>query len=712
MPRPEGPFDRLLRQKPDRDPAPIIIGGTIGFLALLIVLVFVFSSVLSGGGDDGGDNSGGDTIQIAEGIRGKLSPIPALPPGLSAVSRYIEFDTDDEGVGADIGLPLTEPSADVSGIGFYTYTGNHWQRVLDVTLNTEGTRASGVFQPLPDNLAVLRVAAQTYVVGASLPRGTTLHADAGSVQLVSPRDYTPAQDGSVQGAATNVARPQGALLVPTVVGSSQDTATVVNDILADEALSAQHIQQLQALVANSQLDGVDLEYSSVDVDLADEFTSFTEALADALHRDGKKLVLTLPPPTAQRNAYQWDKIGAAADYIKILPIANPVAYWETMPDSLGTLTDLMDSRKILLVVSPYSIEGSGDVSTPIGYLQAMVLASTMAIREPTNPEDIKPGAEVTVVARNLDEGEGASNLDWDDSSLTVTFALGGTDRQRIYIENSYSVGFKLELVSAYALGGVAVADGSAESDVANVWPSVRELSAQATVTLRRPNDQMLQAIWQAPDGGTLRADPGSTTAIYIPAGGGTPRVVLSISDGDRRFAQQILVEVRQGEETPTPSPLETFAPSETPSPAPSQTGEPTNVLVEVGKLAEGDDDDNAFSNDEVVSAGSTALFLITIDNDSLTIVTITSLIDSLYDTAQCQTAGGADIDVIGAQLAPDDGDGVGFINGGADEIQCVITVTVDGDPGDEFTNDVTVVVEDESGNSDSDIDSTKVTIGG
>lgn len=710
MPRPEGPFDRLLRQKPDRDPAPIIIGGTIAFLALVIVLVFVFSSVL-GGGDGGGDGGGGDTIQIADGIRGKLTAMPALPPGLSALSRYIEFETDEEGIGADIGLPLTEPAADPTGLGFYTYTGNRWQRVLDVNLSSNGGRAEGQFRPLPDNLAVLRVAAQTYVVGASLPRGTSLHGDAGSVQLVSPRDYTPGADGSIQGAATNVQRPEGSLLIPTIVGSSQDTAAVVNDILADTSLPAAHIQQITTLVTNNSLDGVDLEYSSVDVDLADEYTSFVEGLADALHRDGKKLALTLPPPTAQRSAYQWDKLGAAADYIKVLPIANPVAYWDTMPDALSQITDQVDTRKVLLVVSPYSIEGSGDVSTPIGYLQAMVLASSAAIREPTNPDEIKPGADVSIVARNLDQGEGASELAWADDSLTVSFALGGSERQRIYIENSYSVAFKLELVQAYALGGLAVADGSAESDVANIWGKVHELVSQATVTLRRPNDQMLQTIWQAPDGGSIQGDPGATAITFVPSAGGQQRVVLLVSDGDRRFGQELIVEVRAGEETPTPSPLETFPPSETPTEEPEPTETPSAVLVEVGKLADGDDEDGSFSNDEIVSNGSEVTFLITIDNDSDSQVTIISLIDTLYDAATCAPQGGGDVVAIGAVLAPDDGDGTGNLDGGADQIQCTITATIEGAVGDEFTNEVTVTVGDDQGAQGSDTDATKVTIG-
>ena len=59
------------------------------------------------------------------------------------------------------------------------------------------TPACSAFEAVPGNLAVLRVVAR--LPGASLPHGTTLHPDAGSVQIVTPRDYAPVSDGSCYG---------------------------------------------------------------------------------------------------------------------------------------------------------------------------------------------------------------------------------------------------------------------------------------------------------------------------------------------------------------------------------------------------------------------------------------------------------------------------------------------------------------------------------
>ena len=132
----------------------------------------------------------------------------------------------------------------------------------------------GDFTPVPQNLAVLRVLTQTYQVAGSLPAGASLHPDA-RVNIINPRDYSPASDGSVQGSKTEVAA-EGALVMPTIVGSSSGHRRRRERHPADGSLRDHHIQAITDLVKNAPYDGIDLEYSSVDVDLAGEFTRLRE----------------------------------------------------------------------------------------------------------------------------------------------------------------------------------------------------------------------------------------------------------------------------------------------------------------------------------------------------------------------------------------------------------------------------------------------------
>src|SRR4029453_7014708 len=177
LPRPEGPFDRLLRRRPERDPAPIIIGGTIAFLAIVILLVVGVSTLLGGGSGGATSNTNEGDVDFG-GVSGRLtSRLPGLPPGLQQVSDYVEFNLDKDAPPiSGFALPLREKIDDPAGLGFYTF-GERWQRLADVKVIKNG-RAEVECASIPPNLVVLRVATQPYQIVGSLPPGGTLHSEA------------------------------------------------------------------------------------------------------------------------------------------------------------------------------------------------------------------------------------------------------------------------------------------------------------------------------------------------------------------------------------------------------------------------------------------------------------------------------------------------------------------------------------------------------
>ena len=305
-------------------------------------------------------------------------------------------------------------------------------------------------------------------------------------------------------------------------------------------------------------------------------------------------------------------------------------------------------------------------------------------------------------------------LRWDNDGTVVSFALGGAERHRIFIENSYSVSFKLEMVQAYRLGGVAVADASAGSDVANVWGVINGLVQSATVSLARPNDTTLQPSWQAPDGGDIGAGTG-TSATWVAPQAGKYNIILVVSDGEHRFGRKLPLEVNKGNE-PAATPLVTFPPetvtpspapaaSATPTPAPSTSGTPSasTLKLQVGKRADGDDPDSIFSDPEQTSAGSDVTYRIVIDNDSPVPVTIQSIVDNVYPGVTCKNSQGND--VIGLTLAPDDGDKDVATEQGDDAAVCKFTKTV----SQSVTDTVTVTVTDGT-HTASDSDSAEVDV--
>jgi hypothetical protein len=149
------------------------------------------------------------------------------------------------------------------------------------------------------------------------------------------------------------------------------------------------------------------------------------------------------------------------------------------------------------------------------------------------------------------------------------------------------------------------------------------------------------------------------------------------------------------------------SPSFAATPTSTATPATAGVSVQVGVVAEGDDADNQFSNDELVSAGSEVTYLVTIDNDTNQSVTVTSLADNIYPFVVCETTG--DANVVGTVLGADDGDG-GDIDGGTDQVQCIYTANAPNQP-DSVTNTVTAEVEANGGESDADSDSATISVG-
>jgi spore germination protein YaaH len=473
-------------------------------------------------------------------------------------------------------VKLLQRVTDPAGLGFYTFGDGRWRQVAAATLGDDG-EASGEFPTIPKSLAVLRVVAQRYQVAASLPTGSALHPEAQPLlNIVSPRDYVPQGDGSLTGQATPLVLGGSTLVIPTIVGNDEAAATAVASILSDPVARQNHIDAIIRLVSEGEFAGIDLEYVLAEPDLRQDLTRFVEALAQALHEQGQRLSLTLPAAIGDEEAaaYDWKALGAQADMIKVLPHQDPAAYWETMSQALRFATRNVAPEKLFLAVSPFTIMQEMTRVSPIGYQQAMFLATQMEVRSPSDPLLIVPAAGVDISAINIDQGRGASGLQWSDDARAIVFAFGPQgNRSTVFLENVFSTAFKLELVQIFGLAGVAVAQTSDQVDVANIWPAVKALVDTGTAVLTRPELNVLAPQWFAPGGGDIIPQDGAI--VWHPPTDGQHTIVLVVSDGVLRFSRRLAVEVQPAiEPTPLPLPPATEIPPELEVPTPTATPTP------------------------------------------------------------------------------------------------------------------------------------------
>lgn len=489
----------------------------------------------------------------------------AAPEGFERVSKVFAFDTTKgqvpPGQTADVTLPLSTESKDGGNLSFYRYVEETkaWEPLASASVQPGGKQAVARVTEFPPEIAVLRRLSPTGQVVAYLPKGLSLHNDAvGKVTLLHTLDFTPAADGTIAGEATVI---QGAVKFDHYpvfsAGAANNTDAIVTGILSGSAARSNHVQQIVNKATEANLKGLDISYLDLKADQRSSFALFIGELAGALHRQNKKLSVTLPVPIwandrVDEGAYDWAAIGAAADLIKITPFRDQSRYRLDMPRILQHVASVVDRGKLILTVTPYATESTSD-----GTISTMSLAQAMAIatRLGIQGDKLSTESNVDVVAVNVDRTENLTGMQWDPQTATVGFTYKFNSQRVIWLENYFSIGFKLEYVSQYKLGGIAIEDASNDPYLGNIWPALNIYISSGQPELVRPNSDDLLPRWEVSGGETQgggRAGQNGVLSWFTPAQPGTHTVKLVLSDGVAQFESVISVNIQPRERTPVP----------------------------------------------------------------------------------------------------------------------------------------------------------------
>jgi len=578
----------VLRTGRERDPAPLIIGGTIIFLAVLIlILVLPPLSLLDGGGD----GQVGQPQEVGCGITARVrEDLPSLPEGLVSLSALYEMNVPPEAKEQGClvtTISLTKATQDSANLGFYTYEDGNWRRLAAATLAEDGAAAEAQLTDIPVNMAVLRLATARFEAIGSIPSGAAVDpALAGLLAIISPRDYAPAADGSITGTATALPEGQNLKVFPTIAAVDGEAAAAVGTILSDPGRIQSHIDAIVNLAEAGKYAGIDIDYRRVDAAVGTEFSQFVATLAQELHKAGRSLSVTLPVPevrdsTVDTGGYDWEALGKAADKIKLLPEVDQSTYRTRMGSVLRQATSVIESTKLYLVISPFSHEKTKDGVRSITFLEAMGIANVMTVVPGTpETEEISGGQRVLITGDNIYRAKGASGIKWDDNAVSITFSyrVGEEETRTVWVENEFSAGFKLEAVQAFRLAGLAIEDVSQTAGATAILPAVDALVRGGQAQLLRPSPDNLRPEWTASGGNIEAGGTGGAVTWVAPSEGGTYEISLLVSDGVTRVGRRMSLDV---EVTPTPTPEATPEPTvEEETPTPEATEEPTETPTE------------------------------------------------------------------------------------------------------------------------------------
>ncbi|HET9200927.1 MAG TPA: hypothetical protein VFO84_08135 [Dehalococcoidia bacterium] len=556
-----------------RDPLPWIIGGVVFVLALLVFALFLppFELLAS---DDDGDSS--EIADVCNGVQQSIQDdIPTVPQNLVQESPLRELTANETPCGPlNITLNLNQQTNDPSNLGFYTYDDGAYRKIADATLTTDGTAAQGQLTVLPENVIVLRATGSLIRVEGFLAQGAVDPGAAELLDVLNPVSYSPATvgDGSLVG-GVDTALAGTFEVVPVIRADVQEEVIAVENILQTDVSTQAHIDAIAAQVNELDLAGIELEYGCFGSSLSGQFTEFLVSLNAAIAEE-KRISVVVPDSVACANfgPYNLRDIADVADFIKLTPVRDQSIYREATIEMLrAALSTGVPRAKLLLVVSAYSsLRDPAGAVVPINGRDALAIAALPTLVEGEPP--LAPGSDALFRGNRIDPSSGATGIAWNEQSMTASFSYESEGTFTYWLENSFSVPFKLDLVSRFQIAGVAVDDASDAEGLADVWIPIGQYADSGAPTLLRPNPAAFALEWRV-DGGVVEnevgpsfrwtvADQAGGQCSFGPASAVDHCVTLVVSDGELRVGTELRVEVaaeepaegeEDGEASPTPT---------------------------------------------------------------------------------------------------------------------------------------------------------------
>lgn len=181
------------------------------------------------------------------------------------------------------------------------------------------------------------------------------------------------------------ARANDIRVIPSIA-STWDSRNIIG-ILKDTKLRARHIDAIVQIARSPLIDGIDIDYENLPPEMRQPFTDFIALLANAIHREGKTLSVTVPAKTrADDPCYlcrfaDYAALGRIADHIRIMayeyhgkngaPGANAPIWWVQRVVTYA-VTEI-PHHKIMLGIHLYGYDWGGKETRALWWGDVQVL---------------------------------------------------------------------------------------------------------------------------------------------------------------------------------------------------------------------------------------------------------------------------------------------------------------------------------------------------
>ena len=525
------------RDNPDEGggDAPLlrVLGVIIALGVLIAILVLPPISILERGGE-------GVTTR-------ERKQLPTLPPGLTARSSLFDLDLPPGVVGpVTITVRMNQAPVDAASLSVFTYEEGQWVRLGPATALESGV-AEATIDRVPGAVAVLERTAPARRLGLLLSAGQVPDAAAGNTGIVAVPGARPALDAEgnptvleVNSVAVGPALASGRTVYLGTLIPTDESRSVLDALFGTPRFAELHAERLVAAAVEVGADGVYVDYGPLDGALRATLSKFVEQLATAAKARDLGVIVAVPvTESANGGAYDWRALATAADGVWLKAPDNLDQYYQRMEDSLRAARQTQTPMdKLWLVVDRRSTERTPEGIRRITLRDALTQASEL---RPRIGVGIAPGDAVTLEGVTLG-GPNASGLRWDDTARSIRFQYEGRGGQRtVWIENRYSISFRLDVARRFGLGGVVVAGAAADEALPEVWGTVAQFVAEGGARLELPYGPYLQPNWRASEGAIEGS--GGLVTWRAPQNPGVYDITLVVSDGVVFIGQQLSLRV-------------------------------------------------------------------------------------------------------------------------------------------------------------------------
>ncbi|MEE8389949.1 MAG: NBR1-Ig-like domain-containing protein, partial [Anaerolineae bacterium] len=480
-------------------------------------------------------------IDFLEGSAGRAlrEAVEVLPQNLLVKSPLYQIKTrgdSSEPVMIDVVVPNDAEPWET--LDLYTWTGEEWKWVGS-ELHAEVAEHEFIrtfVTDIPEFIVVVQAESVAPIVSTSLePGDNPVTAGGGVINEINPTGLLLGTDGGFVGDPNSLPQPtEGATyaILPTLRNWAPGATVnrgLLSDVLTIPEIQQAHIANIVQLCTERGFAGVDVDYRGVGPDERDAYGNFISALADALHAEGLRLSVVVEPPTPTNGSwdtggYDWPKLGAVADAVKVPFPADPVAYIEggQAQRLLDWATAQIDRYKLHMLVSSLNAEQSSAGVNYISLEQALApFGKAVALTDATRVESgsqIEFGLSGHLLSITPQEAAGTYRLE---------YKAGDGEPRTIWLGTASNLALKLRWAQRYHLGGIVVTDildpgngpGIVDTVRTATAPPAEEIQVAWTVTSETAIiDQQMSSLTEPTYIWTVLASPGDYTVQATIAG--------------------------------------------------------------------------------------------------------------------------------------------------------------------------------------------------